>query len=101
MIRYRHYTDGEATTPPPNNLSSSSFDTPYTLRHSNKVVSKIEDLQEALGGLQPALKTEMDRFIRGALVQSAELRQTMRDLARTKMPEDLRKQCKIGKNRPL
>ncbi|KAF5132924.1 hypothetical protein E5D57_003546 [Metarhizium anisopliae] len=91
----------EVTTPPPNNLSSSPFDTPYTARHLNKVASKIEDLQEALGELQPALKTEMDRFIRGALVQSTELRQTMRDLARTKMAEDLRKQRKVGKNRPL
>ena len=65
------------------------------------MASKIDDLQEALGELQPALKTEMDRFIRGALVQSTELRQTMRDLARTKMAEDLRKQRKVGKNRPL
>ncbi|KFG81468.1 transposase [Metarhizium anisopliae] len=91
----------EVTTPPPNNLSSSPFDTPYTVRHLKKVASKIDDLQEALGELQPALKTEMDRFIRGALVQSTELRQTMRDLARTKMAEDLRKQRKVGKNRPL
>ncbi|KID81679.1 transposase [Metarhizium guizhouense ARSEF 977] len=91
----------EVTNPPPNNLSSSPYDTPYTLRHLNKVASKIEDLQVALEELQPALKTEMDRFIRGALVQSTELRQTMKDLARTKMAEDLRKQRKVGKNRPL
>lgn len=49
----------------------------------------------------------MDRFTRGALVQSTKLRQTMKDLARIKMAEDLRKkrkkrkQRKVGKNRPL
>ncbi|EXU95368.1 DDE superfamily endonuclease [Metarhizium robertsii] len=91
----------EVTTPPPNNWSSSPFDAPYILRHLNNAASKIEDIQEAMGELQPALKTEMDRLIRGAVVQSAELRQTMKGLARTKMAEDLRKQRKVGRNRLL
>jgi hypothetical protein len=91
----------ENTTPPPTNQLSSPFDTPYTLRQLKKVATKIDDLQDAIGELQPALKSEMDRFIRGALVQSTELRQTMRDLSRTRMAEGLRKQRKAGRNRPL
>ncbi|KAF5139506.1 hypothetical protein E5D57_003302 [Metarhizium anisopliae] len=43
----------------------------------------------------------MDQLIREALVQSTELGQTMSDLARTKTAEDLRKQRKVGKNRPV
>ncbi|KID81257.1 transposase [Metarhizium guizhouense ARSEF 977] len=103
LIRRLHPVHAsEITTPPPaDQLSSSPFNTPYTLRHLNKVATKIDDLQDALGELQPALKSEMDRFIRGALVQSTELRQTMKDLSRTRMAEELRKRRKAGKNRPL
>lgn len=70
LLRRLHpVPETEITTPPPNNqVSSSPFNTPYTLRQLNKVATKIDDLQEALGELQPALKSEMDRFIRGALV---------------------------------
>ncbi|KAF5139501.1 hypothetical protein E5D57_003297 [Metarhizium anisopliae] len=101
IIQALHPTSPGEVNPATKQLGHHRHSTPYTLRHLNKVASKIEDLQEALGELQPALKTEMDRFIRGALVHSTELRQTMSDLARTKMAEDLRKQRKVGKNSPL
>ncbi|KAF5133824.1 hypothetical protein E5D57_004451 [Metarhizium anisopliae] len=103
LIRRLHPAPAsEITTPPPTNqLSSSPFNTPYTLRQLSKVATRIDDLQDALGELQPALKSEMDRFIRGALVQSTELRQAMRDLSRTRMAEELRKKRKACRNRPL
>ena len=103
LIRRLHPVPAsEITTPPPTNqLSSSPFNTPYTLRQLSKVATRIDDLQDARGELQPALKSEMDRFIRGALVQSTELRQTMKDLSRTRMAEELRKKRKTGRNRPL
>ncbi|KID82360.1 transposase, partial [Metarhizium majus ARSEF 297] len=103
LIRRLHPVPAsEITTPSPTNLLSSwPVNTPYTLRQLSKVATRIDDLQDARGELQPALKSEMDRFIRGALVQLTELRQTMKDLSRTRIAKELQKKRKIGKNRPL
>ena len=45
--------------------------------------------------------TVLGQFIRGSLIQSTELLQTMRDLKRTKLAEEIRQQQKAYSKRPL
>ena len=92
----------ESTPSPPSTaLQSSPFDTPVTLRQMNKVADKVANVIKEDEDLDPDLRYEMSRFIRGSLSLATELIQTKRDLGRTKMAEHLAQQRKALKNSPI
>jgi hypothetical protein len=92
----------KSTPPPPFTvLQSSSFSTPVTLRQMNNVADKVPKVIKEDEDLDPDLRYEMSRFIRGSLFLATELIQTKRDLGRTKMAEHLAQQRKALKNTPL
>jgi hypothetical protein len=88
-------------SPPSTGLQSSPFSTPVTLRQMNKVADKVADVIKEDDDLDPDLRYEIGRFIRGSLSLATELIQTKRDLGRTKMAEHLAQQRKALKNTPL
>ncbi|OWT42328.1 DDE superfamily endonuclease domain-containing protein [Pochonia chlamydosporia 170] len=88
-------------SPPFSGLQSSPFSTPVTLRQMNKVADKVTRVIREDENLDPDLRYEMSRFIRGSLSLATELIQTKRDLGRTKMAEHLAQQRKALKNSPL
>ncbi|KID81924.1 transposase [Metarhizium guizhouense ARSEF 977] len=94
----------ESTPSPPSaGLQSSPFGTPVTLRQMNKVADKVTRVIKEDDNLDPDLRYEMSRFIRGSLALATELIQmkTKRDLGRTQMAEHLAQQRKALKNTPI
>ncbi len=67
----------------------------------NKVADKVANIIQEDEDLDPGLRYEMSRFIRGSLSPVTELIQTKRDLRRTKMAEHLAQQRTALKNSPL
>ena len=89
-------------SPPPTSSSySSSFETPLTLRHINKVADKLETVLQEDEDLNPEFTRDLSRFIRGSLSLATELVQTKRDLGRTKMAECIKQQGRAMKNTQL
>ena len=66
---------------------SSPFGTPLTVRKTRKVGERLLDGDES-----HINKEGLKRFIKGVTVQSVELRQTMVDLSRTQLAEQIAKQ---------
>lgn len=91
-------------SPPPGAVQhsgSSAFSTPVTVRQINKVANKIEKVLDADDDLDPSFRHDISRFLRGSLVNAAELLQTKRDLGRTRYAERIQKQRRAMKNYTL
>ncbi|OAQ58169.1 DDE superfamily endonuclease [Pochonia chlamydosporia 170] len=89
-------------SPPATSSSySSSFETPLTLRHINKVADKLETVLQEDEDLNPEFTRDLSRFIRGSLSLATELVQTKRDLGRTKMAERIQQQRRAMRNTQL
>ena len=97
------------TPPPVSILHSSPFSTPITLRQMNKIANKVKKNfdnikitcgEENLGDLG-SLGKDVERFVKGALTNTAELIQTKRDLGRTRYAEQIQKQQRALKNSQL
>ncbi|KAF5120292.1 hypothetical protein E5D57_013645 [Metarhizium anisopliae] len=92
----------ESTPSPPSaGLQSSPFGTPVTLRQMNKVADKVARAIKEDDNLDPDLRYEMSRFIRGSLTLATGLIETKKELGRTKMAEHLAQQRKALKNTPI
>ena len=89
-------------TPPPSLLEESSsqftITTPLTIR---TLKQQADYLYENAPQDDPTFTTTLDKFVRGSLIQGTELLQTMRDLKRTKLAEEICQQQKAYSNRPL
>ncbi|KZZ96070.1 transposase [Moelleriella libera RCEF 2490] len=90
-------------TPSPDNYqhSSSDFETPTTLRQMNKVADRLDQYLQDDDSLEPEFAYNIGRFIRGSLINATELIQTKRDLGRTRAAEEISKQRRAMKKRPL
>lgn len=88
-------------SPQPSWQASSDFETPITLRHMNKVADKIDEALYEEGLSDDELSYNLSRFIRGSLINAAELIQTKRDLGRTKKAKIMAQRRRAMKNRPL
>ena len=97
-------------TPPPTSiLYSSPFSTLITLRQMNKIANTIQEKfhsakvacgEESLRDLS-SLGKDVERLVKGALTNTAELIQTKRDLGRTRYAEQIQKQRRAMKNSQL
>src|SRR5262249_45038944 len=88
-------------TPSPDHTAypqSSPFTTPLTLRQINKVAGQLESVLEQDQDLDPRFTEDISRFIRGSLSLATELVQTKRDLGRTRLAEEVRRQRRASKN---
>ena len=104
LRRIQERQERAVTLPPPppsaQELQSSPFNTPVTLRQLNKLASNLQT-QVKKEDVNPELKRTLDQFVRGALTQGTELLHTMRDLKRTKMAEEITRQRRSQKNQQL
>jgi hypothetical protein len=90
-----------ATPEPQEGPFSSPFHTPLTLRQIHKVSDSLfGNLQDAKD-LDPAFRDNVERFVSGAVSLATELVQTKRDLARTKLAEDVARRRRSTKNHVL
>lgn len=78
-----------ATPKPEKGPFSSLFHTPLTLQQIHKVPDNLFENLEDAEGLDPVFRNNIERFVSGAVSLATELVQTKRDLARTKLAEDI------------
>lgn len=91
----------EKTPSPPLQSSSPPNSTPSTLRQMNRLSQRIEKAVQEDQSLEPALRQNISRFLKGSLINATELLQTKRDLGRTKHAETVRNQRRALKNHTL
>ena len=90
--------------PPPHPIDcdhSSPFNTPITLRQLNKVANNLEIAIGEEEGVDEERAADIQRFIRGSLINATELIQTKRDLHRTQFAQEVAKRHRALKHSSL
>jgi hypothetical protein len=100
-IRLPQKTPSPELQMPLSQPSSLFSGTPTTYRQINKLAERLEHTVDEFEDLPEPTRDLLGRFIKGSLINAAELLQTRKDLSRTKAAEHLNRVRRAGKNQRL